>query len=283
MFRRLAKKLLLSIPDIRRLIMERDAAQSESDMARREIEELRLRITSTEDERLSLAERLAHALPEHSKTVFSHWGEDSIEQFIFQDLSTGRYLDIGCYHPALYSNTMALYQRGWTGVNVDPNPFMIEQCGKYRPKDTSINKAVGAEKGHMEYYNFHDWASSNTANKDFAKAVAAVSEIEVPAPTLVEVLTLADIINEYFHGKAPDFLNIDVEELDIEVLDSGDWESHRPSVVAVEDISFVADRPADSTIHRFMRERDYILFSRCVFTSLYIERTFNNSGPKFLS
>ncbi|WP_251882129.1 FkbM family methyltransferase [Achromobacter sp. Marseille-Q4954] len=252
-------------------------------MARREIEELRLRITSTEDERLSLAERLAHALPEHSKTVFSHWGEDSIEQFIFQDLSTGRYLDIGCYHPALYSNTMALYQRGWTGVNVDPNPFMIEQCGKYRPKDTSINKAVGAEKGHMEYYNFHDWASSNTANKDFAKAVAAVSEIEVPAPTLVEVLTLADIINEYFHGKAPDFLNIDVEELDIEVLDSGDWESHRPSVVAVEDISFVADRPADSTIHRFMRERDYILFSRCIFTSLYIERTFNNSGPKFLS
>ncbi len=273
MLRQLAKKLMLSVPDVRRVVIERDSALAT-------VESLHEQIKAQRD---ALDKLGAQHVPDHAKVVFSHWGEDSIAQFVFRDHRAGRYLDIGCYHPALYSNTMLLYQHGWTGVNIDPNPFMIGECRTHRPKDTSINKAVGAKRGVMEYFNFHDWASSNTANKEFAKEVAAVSRIDVPAPTIVEVLTLEDIIDEYFDGIAPEFVNIDVEELDVEVLMSGDWTKHRPLVIAVEDIKFIADKPHASATYRFMREHGYTLFSRCVFTSFFIEDSFNKSGAQFPS
>ncbi|MFD4838716.1 FkbM family methyltransferase [Achromobacter sp. NPDC058515] len=273
MFRQLAKKFLLAVPDVRRVISERDSALAEVIRLHEKMGTQREVIGQLEGQRV----------PEHGKVVFSHWGEDSIAQFIFREFKLGRYLDIGCYHPALYSNTMSLYRQGWTGVNVDPNPFMIEQCRALRPKDVSVNKAVGAERGFMDYFNFHDWASSNTANKKFAEEVAAVSQVDVPKPTSVEVMTLEDIINEYFKGTAPEFVNIDVEELDVDVLKSGNWEKQRPLVVAVEDIKFIADRPGESPTYRFMRDHGYTLFSRCVFTSFFIEDGFNESAANFPS
>jgi FkbM family methyltransferase len=273
MFRQLAKKLVLSVPDIRRVMTERDTALAEVDSLRKQIHTQSDLIRELEEKQI----------PEHAKVAFSHWGEDSIVQFIFRDHKPGRYLDIGCYHPALYSNTMSLYRQGWTGVNVDPNPFMIGECRTLRPKDTSVNKAVGAERGFMEYFNFHDWASSNTANRKFAEEVAAVSRVGVPAPSIVEVLTLEELIDEYFQGMAPEFINIDVEELDVDVLRSGNWSKHRPLVIAVEDIRFVADRPGESPTYKFMLEHGYTLFSRCVFTSFFIEDGFNKSAAQFAS
>lgn len=275
MLRPLARKILFSIPQVQRLARERDAAVAEVMHLRNHMESG----SAQEKERLTQVESLL--VPEHGKVVFSHWGEDSIVQSVFREFSEGRYLDIGCYHPSLYSNTMALYRLGWSGVNIDPNPFMIEQCRLIRPKDVSLNVAVGASAGHLEYFNFHDWASSNTASKKFAVEVAASCSITVPEPSLIEVVTLESIFDNYFARSAPDFVNIDVEELDLEVLKSGNWEKYRPKVIAVEDLKFSQQNPENSPLFAFMREQNYTMFSRCIFTSFYIENEFNRAGPQF--
>ena len=61
---------------------------------------------------------------------FSHYGEDVVLHYIFKNQSKGIYLDIGCYHPSLFSNTKKLYDRGWKGVNIDANSDTIALFNK---------------------------------------------------------------------------------------------------------------------------------------------------------
>lgn len=290
MLRHRLKQLLLNFPEVRRVFDQRDTAVLALTEARAENERLARAVADAENhERLNaqLAQSAEQArsdidelsatvaslkdkqLPEFSKAVYSHWGEDSIIEYTLGAISNGRYLDIGCYHPALYSNTMKLYDKGWSGVNIDPNPYMIEQYATFRPRDISLNVAVGAARGTVEFFKFHDWASSNTGSRQFAEAIAEGSGISMPEATIVEVMPLLEIMETYFGGKAPDFMNIDVEEMDIDVLRSNDWGRYRPSLVAVEDLHFSFDSPEASGIYQFMIATGYEMFSRCIYTSFF--------------
>ena len=57
---------------------------------------------------------------------YSQWGEDLEIIKFFSNKKTGTYLDIGCFHPFLLSNTYLLYKKGWTGINIDMNPTSID-------------------------------------------------------------------------------------------------------------------------------------------------------------
>ena len=64
-------------------------------------------------------------------------------------------MDIGCYHPSLFSNTKKLYDRGWQGVNIDPNIIdTIKLFDADRPRDTNINVAVAENMGEQKYFKF---------------------------------------------------------------------------------------------------------------------------------
>lgn len=296
MLRQLIKSAAMTVPVVRRVFRQRDESMAEADRLRIELtkatsdaEHLRMQVADaidttqrlrSENDRLSVANAIPR-LPEHAVCAYSHWGEDSIVEFIFSNVEHGRYLDIGCFHPALYSNSMRLYQRGWTGVNVDPNAFMIEQCRQLRPNDTNINKAVGARSGEIDYYSFHDWASSNTASLSFAEAISSGQNLAMPAARKVPLVTLKEIMDEHFPDAAPDFVNIDVEALDVDVLRSGDWTRYRPKLVAIEDIEFRFDAPGESNIYTFLTSAGYRLFSRCVYTNFFIENSFNAASFRF--
>ena len=51
---------------------------------------------------------------------YSVSGEDLII-LPFLPAKGGFYVDVGCYHPILYSNTYRLYRNGWKGIVIDPN------------------------------------------------------------------------------------------------------------------------------------------------------------------
>lgn len=294
MLRHELKQVLMRIPAAKRVFDQRDQAlqelaevRSRLDLADHELidarEELMLSQELASATQKQLQEELAAAsvkidelaaarVPEFAKVVYSHWGEDSIIEFVLKNVGAGRYLDIGCYHPALYSNTMKLYELGWTGVNIDPNPFMIAQFAQFRPKDISLHCGVGAVRGIMEFFQFHDWASSNTGSPEFARQVAAASNVPVPECVSVNVMTLREVMESYFASGAPDFMNVDVEEMDVDVLTSNDWDRYRPKIIAVEDLHYNFDRPHDSKIYGFLTSVGYDLFSRCIFTSLFRDR-----------
>ena len=79
---------------------------------------------------------------DHDFTVsYSQFGEDLALINLIGD-RTGRYLDIGAHHPSRFSNTRLLYERGWSGVNVEANPELISAFEKARARDTTFPLAL---------------------------------------------------------------------------------------------------------------------------------------------
>lgn len=150
------------------------------------------------------------------RTSYGQFGEDAVIQATLKHIKKGRYVDVGAYDPVLYSNTYALYKKGWSGVVIDPNPSKERAFAHFRPRDEYVCAGVG-ELGHKDYYLFKDGAYNS-----FVRGEGAVASIKIP------VFPLQD-----FMSPEVSFLNIDVEGMDLEVLQTYDW-SHKPKLVAVE-------------------------------------------------
>lgn len=206
------------------------------------------------------------------KHCYSHFGEDQIVSYLFGEKSDGFYVDVGCYHPTLFSNTYALYEKGWRGVLVDANPFMIEKCRQLRNEDVCLNMAIGDRDGTAEFYKFGDWGSSNTLDPSFRDFILGEQDVEVTETLIVEISTLGRLFREHTLGREIDFLNIDIENLDVKALESNDWSNFRPKVIAAEDLHFNIAAPDQSKIHGLLLSQGYTIAARMIMSSIYIDR-----------
>ncbi len=176
-----------------------------------------------------------------NRGVGSQFGEDTFLATILP--RKGVYVDVGCYHPHLYSNTYRLYKSGWRGTAVDPNPDMWVLWRVFRRRDTFINAAVGSG-GHITYYRYSDGAYNGFELLDK----------KVKDQVRIQTVSLTDIIPQ---GKV-DFLNIDAEGMDKEILQSYDWHTS-PEVIAVE---------GDES-DELLRGKGYHLLKKLGVTSIY--------------
>lgn len=186
----------------------------------------------------------------YAQTHYSQFGEDVVIAKLLKEKS-GFYIDVGAHHPKRYSNTYLLYKRGWQGINIDPNPESIHLFDKARPRDTNVCVGVGAKKEELAYYMFSDPAV-NSFQEEEAKRWANKSWItplgvkQVPVDTLQSILsTLPDI-------PPVNLLTIDVEGMDLEVLQSNDWEKIRPDMIVVESDIFNPTKPFDDPLFEFL-------------------------------
>lgn len=156
-------------------------------------------------------------------------GEDVVLNRLFADQPVGRYVDIGANHPVVDSVTKHFSLRGWTGVNVEPLPAFYALLVEDRPLDTNLLAAVSDRPGPTTLFAFEDRHHGLSTLSPEAAGAAGVP----PTELVVETLTLAEVFSEHARGPV-DFLKIDVEGFEAEVIRSGDWQSHRPRVVVVE-------------------------------------------------
>lgn len=164
-------------------------------------------------------------------TSYSHFGEDAIVHSLFRGQAEGFYVDVGAYHPHLYSNTYALYRRGWRGLAIDPNFSMKPLFRIFRPRDRFVCAGVG--HGERKYATFKDGAYNSFVEGSGAR-----------------LLSLAEIL-EQENVRRIDFLNVDAEGMDLEVLSTHNW-GIKPKVIAVE-----AGQQSD--IQKFLEEKGYQL------------------------
>lgn len=151
------------------------------------------------------------------------------------------YLDIGSHHPINGNNTAFFYFSGARGVAVDVNPKFGDLFSKFRLEDKFINAAVGAGECTMPFYHI-DPDVLSTLSKEHAdncveQGHAIVETVDVP------VISLANIIDEYFVEMAPDLMCIDVEGVEEDVLKSNNWEKKRPSIICIESIEYGRNKP----------------------------------------
>ena len=202
---------------------------------------------------------------------FSQLGEDSVVLHYFGTKRNGFYVDIGAHHPFRYSNTAMLHEvLGWRGINVDPDERAISAFRQYRPNDINLTCAIAGEEKQVDFYEFNDGAVNTI---DTARALVAQQTFGQVGTRSVVAMTLKSVFDNCLpKGQSIDYLNIDTEGLDIEVLASNDWDLYRPTLVSVEDHGFDISKPVESPCYVLLKEKGYQLFSHCVVTSFYVRK-----------
>jgi len=159
--------------------------------------------------------------------------EDVILNRVFHACDRGRYVDIGGFDPAVDSVTKHFYDLGWSGVNVEPVERFHRKFEKHRPRDWNLNVACGASVGSIE---FHEWGDSGLSTYVETFDPSAAEEFGLQRSTrTVPMTTLAEIAKQLPPGDV-EFLKIDVEGAERDVLLGNDWRSFRPRVILLEAI-----------------------------------------------
>jgi FkbM family methyltransferase len=164
---------------------------------------------------------------------YSQEGEDILLARILSPDKEGFFVDIGAHHPLRFSNTYALYRKGWRGINVDAAPGSMNAFSRLRPEDINIECAVSSSDNPMTFYIFQEGALNTFESSLAQEYVSTGWALE----RTVEIMprTLSSILHEHVPiGKHIDLLNIDVEGEEIGVLRSNDWHSYRPDLIILE-------------------------------------------------
>lgn len=157
----------------------------------------------------------------HQKVSYSQSGEDLIIDFFFtaRQIDKPSYIDIGAYHPYKISNTALFYEKGARGISIEPNPDGFEKFTKYRSEDTNLNIGIGNEESVLSYYSMNS-PTLNTFSEEEAKRYEEQNSARIEKIIEVEVKTLTSILEKYNKGIFPDFLSLDVEGWDYQILES---------------------------------------------------------------
>lgn len=151
---------------------------------------------------------------------YSQHGEDFliVNLFNLMGIDKPSYLDLGAHHPSEISNTKMLYDAGSRGVNVEANPLLMEEFHRQRPEDKNINIGIGLTKGVFPFYRVDPKSGLNT----FVPEELVRVGIEATSVVEVEVVTIAELLVCRLSGW-PDFLNMDIEGLDFEILKDAEF------------------------------------------------------------
>ena len=99
------------------------------------------------------------------KKSYSGGAQDLIINRFFKDKKKGIYIDVGCYHPYNSNNTKLLYDRGWSGINIDLDFHTIDFFNFVRKRDENINIAISEKEGEKDLYFFHNRSAINSLSE----------------------------------------------------------------------------------------------------------------------
>lgn len=207
----------------------------------------------------------------HKKRKFySQWGEDHYIQDFFKGKKKGFYVDIGSFHPILYSNTCCLYNKGWNGINIDINHTTIDLFNIIRPNDYNICAAISDKIEEVDIFFDDHFSPVNTLKKSFYD----VSDKNVAFRNLKKkkIITkkFVDIVKDIKNLPNIDFLNIDCEGYDFEVLNGFDLNFYKPNLICIEthDVNGKENESCQN-IFNLIKNFNYVFFKRCGPSSIF--------------
>lgn len=232
--------------------------------------------------RLGLLEALRYAagriargllLPK-ARLSYSQFGEDLVARDIL-GLERGFYVDVGCNDPIRWSNTYLFYLHGWSGILLDGNQQLVDQCRHKRPADTAVCCLLGESEGEGEIAIYDDHALSsavcthNTGRRNKARLIEHRK---------VSIRSLTSVLDEHAAPSQIAFLSIDVEGMDLMVLKGIDFNRYHPQLIAIEDAAFDPLRPHSGEIVTFLVNRGYRLYAHVYPTLFFLAHGVKSKG-----
>lgn len=183
---------------------------------------------------------------------YSQHGEDMCVAAIFHRLGIERptFVDVGAHHPWELSNTALLYKRGSRGVCIEANPHIVHRFWEERPEDRTILAAVVGSAEPGSTVELHRASHDSGINSTVIENLAAHGRMD---SVTVDAVTLPQAVQWYSESGWPDFLSIDIEGRDVEVLQT--VIARACKVICIEAISQMGD--VSKLIRLWCQENDY--------------------------
>lgn len=163
------------------------------------------------------------------------YSQNSEELFIleyFKGQSTGKFIDIGAYDVFKFSNVRGLYERGWSGILVEPSPENYKSIANHYADDPRIEVldcAIGVTGGQIDFYSCQDAVSTSDIEHKNKWEAAGVPYTKIK----VMQVNVIDFMNQYCKGV--DFLTIDTEGTNIELFRAiPDWVFDQIKMICIE-------------------------------------------------
>ena len=189
--------------------------------------------------------------------------EDTAVLDYFKDKKNGFYIDVGCHHPTYINNTYLLYKKNWSGINIDISQFSIDLFNYMRPQDLNYNCAISNKNKIVKIFYQKEFSQLSTIKSIQAKSVfqGNIKEKDMQAFSLDEILNR----NKNKNTKI-DFLNIDVEGADLEVLEGLSFDKFKPELICLE----IHDKEVKkSEIYNFLINKNYELIWSGIFSHIF--------------
>lgn len=215
---------------------------------------------------------------DYSFKSYSQEGEDLLLNRIFNPHvnKVGFYVDIGAHHPKRFSNTYHLYKQGWKGINIDAMPGSMAIFEKIRSRDINLEIPISNSGKELVYYKFNEPALNG-----FSKTLTESRKNEsnayfVEDEVILQTYKLSDVLEKYVPQNTEiDFMTIDVEGLDFEVLQSNDWDKFRPNILLVEILENSIEDLFTNNVYLYLKDHGYNFFAKTVNTVFFCRDDFS--------
>lgn len=185
---------------------------------------------------------------------YSYNFEDVYIQRIFPGKKDGFYIDVGAADPVEGSVTKHFYDLGWHGINLEPQDAYFKRLQAERPRDINLQVAAGTQDEDRTFYSLGGLGGS-TLDAGHAENGKKLG-FDVKALS-VKMTTLRSIC-EIHADRTIDFLKVDVEGWERDVLAGGDWSRFRPILVIVEATKPFSPEPCHEAWEPLLLEVDYV-------------------------
>lgn len=211
---------------------------------------------------------------------FAEHGEDIVIHRLLNWKPCGTYLDVGAYDPLRMSLTARLANYGWSGINIDIDERVIDKFSKIRKNDINIAAAIGTSDQNVTFRQYQD----PVINTVSAKQIMHLDEIQrsdglftkVENESQVICRSLGDVLGDCDSLiQDIDFVNLDIEGVELEALKGFPWMKYQPSVFAIEIHKLNLHKVMDSSIVEYMVSQGYRLQSYVFHTCIFVKKDFD--------
>jgi FkbM family methyltransferase len=202
------------------------------------------------------------------QTSYAQNFEDILLNRIFKATTDGCYVDVGACHPNAHSVTKIFYDRGWSGVNIEPSSYYYSLLQQHRARDINLQMALSDHKSEQDFFEV---VGSGLSALDQAVIFRANAGGLQAKQSRVLVDTLTSVLDRHLKSRAIDFLKIDVEGHELQVIRGLDFQRYRPKVILVEAVHPDTRAPAWLEWEPILLNQNYVFASFDGLNRFYVD------------
>jgi len=216
-------------------------------------------------------------------TYFSQFYEDYILGYVFKNVKKGFYIDVGANDPNTDNVTRSFYERGWNGINIEPNVGLFKKIVHSRPRDSNYNIGISDKEGTMPFYQETDstyregLSTFDKKNAEKLKSEKKVQFQEIPVP-----LTTLNIILAKLSIPKITFINIDVEGFEKKVIESIDLVKYKPIAICIEATEPMTEVPSYMAWEKILMDNNYVFAMFDGLNRFYVHKDHIDLLPRFI-